>query len=229
VQRFETLDRFDGPEGRLELRRRGARDFLITVDGRVLMTSTGHRSEDALATSACAALGGRPRPRVLIGGLGMGYTLRAALDALPREATVVVAEISPQVVTWCRGPLAILTDSAVNDRRVKVEIADVAETIAEARGLDAIILDLYEGPHAATQRAADPHYGDEALERVDRALAPGGVLAIWSEEPDRVFETRLRAHGFALRKERPRGGRKHVVYLASRARAAPKRARRFRD
>src|SRR5689334_5748220 len=109
AQRWETI----GVAGPLELRRRGTHDFLITIGGRVVMTSASHRSEDALATLTCAALRARPRPRVLIGGLGMGYTLRAALNALPATAKLVVAELNPQVVAWCRGPLAVLTQSAV--------------------------------------------------------------------------------------------------------------------
>jgi spermidine synthase len=212
VQRWETIERVDTPEGSLELRRRGARDFLITVAGRVLMTSAAHRSEDALATLACAGLG--ERARVLVGGLGMGYTLRAALDALAASARVTVVELNPQVVAWCRGPLAVLTDGALGDPRVTVEVGDVAPALERARGLDAVVLDLYEGPHAATQRRDDPLYGTGAIARAGRALGDGGVFAVWSEEADRGFEERLRAGGFAVEKRRAGGGRAHVVYLA---------------
>jgi hypothetical protein len=230
ARRWETLDRVATAEGTLELRRRGADDFLITVGGRVLMTSQAHRSEDALARRACAALGARAslapqagraddsrargRPRVLVGGLGMGYTLRAALDALPAAAAVTVVEINPRVVDWCRGPLAALSGGALDDRRVTVEVGDVADAIAAARGLDALVLDLYEGPHAATQGPADPLYGTAALGRTARALAPGGVFAVWSEEADRAFEQRLRSAGFSVDKQRLSGGRAHVIYLA---------------
>ncbi|HEY3358351.1 MAG TPA: spermidine synthase [Polyangia bacterium] len=213
---WQTLERVETPAGPLELRRRGARDFLITIAGRILMTSAAHRSEDALAVRACAAVAARPAPRVLVGGLGMGYTLRAALDALPAAAAVTVAELNPQVVAWCRGPLAALSAAALDDARVTVAVADVTAVIAAARGLDAIILDLYEGPHAATQGAADPLYGAAALARVARALTPGGVFAVWSEEPDRPFEARLRAGGFSVEVHRARGGRAHVVYLSQR-------------
>ncbi len=212
---WQTLDRVDTAEGALELRRRGERDFLITIAGRVLMTSGAHRSEDALARLACAGLSKRERPRVLIGGLGMAYTLRAALDVLPPSAEVQVAELNPQVVSWCRGALAELTAQAVEDPRVTVRIVDVSVAIAQARGLDAILLDLYEGPHAATQRAgADPLYGDAALERTAAALRPDGIFAVWSEEADQPFEMRLRRQRWPLVIERLGGGRTHVVYVA---------------
>jgi spermidine synthase len=216
---WETLETVVTPEGPLELRRRGEGDFLIVIAGRVLMTSAARRSEEALATLACAQLAAGASPRVLIGGLGMGYTLRAALDALPAPAKVVVAELSPEVVTWCRGPLAPLTGAAVDDPRVTIELADVAHVIARAApgSLDAIILDLYEGPHAATQRRDDPFYGPAALARSRAALAPRGVLAVWSEEPDTFFEHRVTAAGFTTAKHQAgKGGRSHTVYLGIR-------------
>ena len=184
------------------------------------MTSAHRRSEEALATLACAGLAGRPGPSVLIGGLGMAFTLRAALDVLPPAARVVVAELNPEVVAWCRGPLGALTGGAAADPRVKLEVADVARLIAGAPAgeYDAIVLDLYEGPHEATQRAGDPFYGSAALARTHAALAPGGVLAVWSEDPDQAFEQRLAAAGFEVRTHRAgRGGRSHVVYLGVRA------------
>jgi len=215
MQPWRTIDRVETPEGPLELRQRGERDFLITVAGRILMTSVAHRSEEALARIACAPLTG-PRPRVLVGGLGMGYTLRAALDHLPAGAEVVLVDLNPAVVAWCRGPLTLLTAGAIDDPRVTVEIADVARIIAAAPPgrYDAILLDLYEGPHQATNHAHDPLYGAAALERTARALRPGGVLAIWSEELDRPFERRLAAVGFRVQTHRTRGGRTHVIYEA---------------
>lgn len=218
---WETLDSIATAEGRLELRRRGEGDFVITVGGRVLMNSALHLTEVAVATSACERIAGREKPRVLIGGLGMGYTLRAALDALPRKARVVVAEIEPAIVRWCRGPLAGLTKSAADDPRATITLADVSAVISEAprASLDAIILDLYEGPRAATQGREDPFYGPRALERTRAALAPGGVFAVWSEDPDPAFAKRLRAAGFSVETSRPgRGGPRHVVYLAIRSR-----------
>ncbi|MGH0034792.1 MAG: spermidine synthase [Myxococcota bacterium] len=210
--------------GEYELRRRGApedRDFLLLVDGRVLMNSRAGRSEIALAELACGAIADRPAPRILIGGLGMAITARAALDALGPDAHVDVAEIEPIIVDWCRGPLAVVSDDALADPRLAVDVTDVAEKIAST-GLrdpyDAILLDLLEGPHAGTDAEDDPLYGRSALARTRDALAPGGVLAVWSEDPDRGFEARLRALGLELELHRPgRGGRRHAVYLARRA------------
>ena len=215
---WETLDAVETAEGRLELRRRGERDFVITVGGRVLMNSALHLTEAAVAAMACRRVADREKPRVLIGGLGMGYTLRAALDALPGRSRIIVAEIEPAIVRWCRGPLAGLTDGAVDERRVSVQMADVAEVIggaAKTALFDAVILDLYEGPRDATQARDDPFYGPRALERTRAALAPGGVFAVWSEDADPAFARRLRSAGFAVETLRPgKGGPRHVVYLA---------------
>ncbi len=217
---WKTLDTIATHEGALQLRQRGEREFLITIDGRVLMTSHDRRSELGLATLACKGLAGGPR--VLIGGLGMAYTVRAALDALPPGAELVVVELTPAVAAWCKGPLAPLTDGAVNDRRVKIVIGDVARVIAKAPRdhYQAIILDLYEGPHAATQRTDDPFYGSEALSRSRAALAPGGVLAVWSEDPDPAFKRRFE-HGFDVATHRIGTVRKHVVYLGRKPAAPP--------
>lgn len=215
---WRTIAQVETPEGRLELRQRGERDFLIVIDGRVLMTSVAHSSEDELARLACEPIRDRKRPRVLVGGLGMGYTLRATLDQLPRSASVRVVELTPEVAAWCRGPLAPLSNRALEDERVREEIADVAEVIARTRPgtYDAIVLDLYEGPHG--NRRSHPLYGDEALERTAAALTPGGVLAVWSEESDRPFEERLRLAGFETRFTRiKRGGRAHVIYTGQRS------------
>jgi spermidine synthase len=217
---WKTLATVATAEGALQLRQRGAREFLIVIDGRVLMTSSDRRSEQALATLACEALA-TARPRLLIGGLGMAYTLRAALDVLPAVAEVVVAELTPAVHDWCGGPLAPLTGAAVLDPRVRVEIGDVAHVIAGApRGhYDAIILDLYEGPHAATQRTDDPFYGRAALLRCHAALAPGGSLAVWSEEVDEPFARRFAAAGFEVATHRIGTTRTHSVYLGRRGRS----------
>lgn len=217
---WETLDAVETGEGRLELRRRGERDFLITVGGRILMNSSWHRSEIAVAQLACRLLAGRSKPRVLIGGLGMGFTLRAALDELPRTARITVGEIEPAVVRWCRGPLSGLTRQAVEDPRVDIVLADAAGLIARAAAddagrLDAIVLDLYEGPRTATQAREDPFWGPAALRRTRQALAPGGIFSVWSEDPDTAFEKRLAAAGFRVERRRPEsGGPRHAVYLA---------------
>ena len=215
MRAWETLDAVETDEGRLELRRRDERDFVITVAGRVLMSSMAHLTEVAVAEMACAEVARRERPRVLIGGLGMGFTLRAALDALPRSGRVVVAEINEAVVRWCRGPLAPLTDDAARDLRARIVLQDVAEVISDGPPFDAIILDLYEGPRTATQGREDPFYGPAALKRTREALTRGGVLAVWSEDPDAAFEKRLRQGGFDVERRKPgRGGPRHTVYLA---------------
>jgi len=229
---WQTVDRAETPEGTLELRRRGDpeesgdAEYVITIGGRVLMNGGAHQSEDALAELACRPLSDRARshpPRVLLGGLGMGYTLRAALDVLPRSARVRVAEIDPVIVRWCHGPLAPLTGSAVDDPRVTIEIADVAAVLARAarspeEKYDAIVLDLYEGPREAHGGRDDPVWGERALATTRDALLPGGTLAVWSEDPDAAFEKRLAATGFQVERRRPgKGGPRHVVYLARRA------------
>jgi len=223
---WQRLDRVDTEEGVLELRMRGETDFLILVDGRVLMQSVAHRSELELAVVACRPLHDATRPRVLVGGLGMGYTLRAALDELPATAEVTVAELTPRIVEWCRGPLARLTAAAVDDPRVRLHVGDVAEVIARtpaATRWDAIVLDLYEGPYVATGRKDDPVFGKAALARAKAALAPTGVLAIWSEDHEQAFERRLQELGLSVEvRSSGRGGRRHVIYVA---RHAPARAR----
>jgi len=219
AQPWQTIDKIDTVDGLLELRKRGADDFLILINNRVLMNSSANRSEKTLGAQACAALPVRPKPRVLIGGLGMGLTLRATLDALPASAQVVVSELNPITVTWCRGPLAELTNHAVDDSRVSVVIDDVSKVIAAAsvktEKFDAIIIDLYEGPHAKTDARNDPFYGSRALEKTAAALSTGGVFAVWGENPDAGFEKRLAKAGFVIERLRPgKGGLRHVVYVA---------------
>lgn len=224
---WETLDQQTTPDGMLELRRRDADDFLILVAGRVLMNSRASVSEEELGRWVCAGL--PPGSKVLVGGLGMGMTLRAVLDSLPADCDVTVAELHPVIVEWCRGPLAELTGSAVTDPRVTTKISDVAECIREAseedrRGrrngegaYDAIVLDLFEGPHARTDPSRDPLYGQQAIERTWHALSPGGVLGVWAEAPERQFEARLKRQGFVVETRRPgRGGLRHWIVLARR-------------
>jgi len=215
---WTTLATADTPEGRLELRQRGKHDFLIVIGGRVLMASASRSSEEQLATRALAEVAA-PSPRVLIGGLGMGFTLRAALDALPATAKVTVAELDPTIVAWCNGPLAPATKHAVGDRRVTLQLGDVAAVIAAAApgAYHAIVLDLYEGPNAASQARDDPFYGPTALARTRAALAAGGVLGVWSEDADAPFAKRLAAARFAVTTHRiGTGGRRHVIYLGRR-------------
>jgi spermidine synthase len=180
------------------------------------MNSFSRSSEEKLSQLAVDRLGDRPPQRVLIAGLGMGFTLRALLDRAPPSAQVTVAELNPVVVEWCRGPLGPATDDAILDKRVHVEIKDVAEVIAGAApgSFDLILLDLYEGPNAASQSADDPFYGPAALARTHRALAKGGVAGIWSEDADAAFAHRFGAAGFAVTKHSLKSGAsRHVVYL----------------
>lgn len=219
AQPWKVLQSIGTSDGILELRQRGERDFLITVNGLVLMNSSLHRSEVALGEVACGHLKQADAPRVLVGGLGMAITLRAVLDQLPEKSSVLVAELNPVVLEWCRGPLAPLTAGAASDPRVTVEVANVADVIrrsAMQKGLfDAIVLDLYTGPHAKTDKVADPLYGDIAIEMTRSALKPGGVFAVWGENYDQGFDKRLRQAGFSVTCDRPgRGGLRHVVYLA---------------
>lgn len=215
---WTTVDRVDTAEGPLELRQRGEKDFVITVAGRVRMSSAEHRTERIVADVACQRLAGLAAPRVLLGGLGMGFTLRAALDSLPAAARATVVELNPVIERWCRGPLAVLTNNVLDDPRVTLVVGDVAKQIriATAPALwHAIILDLDEGPHAASESLEDPFYGYNGLTLSKRALLPGGILAVLSEERDRAFEERLATVGFsAERVPPPTAGARHIVYLA---------------
>ena len=221
AQPWKTIESVATDEGILELRHRGERDFLITIGPQILMNSLANRSEVVLGQLGCGQLRESESPRVLVGGLGMGFTLRAVLDTLPATAQVVVAELNPAVVEWCRGPLAALTGNAVGDPRVVVEIGDVAHRIrrsavngGEAR-FDAIVLDLNRGPHAKTHPVDDPLYGSRAIENMRAALKPCGVVAVWGEQYDEGFDKRLRSAGFTVTSDRPgRGGLRHVVFLA---------------
>jgi spermidine synthase len=220
AQPWQTIDKAETADGLLELRRRGRRDFLIMINNRVLMNSSANRSEIVLGDRACKLVASYNGPRVLIGGLGMGLTLRASLDSLPPTAQVVVAELNPVVVNWCRGPLAELNKNAASDPRVTIVIDNVAAVIttslpAASQKFDAIILDLYEGPGAATDAMGDPFYGSHALTRTAAALTRGGVFAVWGENPDAGFEKRLAATEFTVERLRPgKGGLRHVVYIA---------------
>ena len=217
---WKILERAATPDGLLELRQRGPKDFQITIGGMVLMNSAANRSEEALGKLACTGLKA-PAPRTLVAGLGLGFTLRSMLDALPAAARVLAAELNPVVAAWCEGPLAELTASAVKDPRVTVEIADVVHVIRRAatdakQRLDAIVLDLYTGPHARSHPVTDPAYGTTAIAEMKRALNPGGRLAVWGEAANAAYEDRLKRGGFEVTRHRPgTGGLKHVVYVAT--------------
>jgi spermidine synthase len=206
----------DGVE--LSLTRRD-REYVILAAGKSLMSSRMHGSEEALAMLACRAARTRPEPSVLIGGLGMGFTLRAALDLLPADATVVVAELVPAVVEWNRGPLGPLAEHPLKDRRVRIEVGDVAGTLRASRGrFDAVLLDVDNGPAAFTASHNTGLYDDQGLAAAKAALTPGGVLAVWSAWDDRRFEQRLKHAGFTVEVERVRGrlkkgGPRHTIFL----------------
>lgn len=201
--------------GELRLVRRGD-EYLILLAGNSLMSSRRSRSEEVLATLACGRVAARPRPRVLIGGLGMGFTLRKALAALPEAAEIVVAELVPGVVAWARGPLVHIHGRSLDDPRVTIVEADVALSIAGgAEGWDAILLDVDNGPEGLTVEANDLLYGAEGLAAARAALRAGGVLAIWSAHADAPFAARLRRAGFDVEEHVVRGGARHVIWLAT--------------
>ena len=216
------LDRAALPTGGvLRLMRRG-QEFSIKLGVAELMTSRLFGSEEALATLAAEKLQGRRHPRVLIGGLGMGFTLRAALVAFGPEARIVVAELVPAVAAWARGPMAELFGACLDDPRVELAIADVAARIrAPGPPYDAILLDVDNGPEAMTQSDNDNLYSTRGLRAARAALRPGGVLAVWSQGPDAAFAQRFQKAGFAVEEKRvrargARGGSRHVIWLGAR-------------
>ena len=209
----------------LRLMRRG-HEFAIVVDTIELMNSTRGSSEEALAALTCRRISSRPRSRVLIGGLGMGFTLRAALGELEPDAQVVVAELVPAVTAWARGPLAQVFAGCLDDLRVKLVDADVNRLIQSGPGAwDAILLDVDNGPDGLMRRANDRLYDSWGLKRAHWALRPGGVLGVWSGGPDRKFKSRLQRSGFAVDEVRTpasgRGGPRHVVWIATKTDALP--------
>jgi spermidine synthase len=223
VKPWELLGQTRAPDGaELALTLRSG-EYVILANGKSLMSSRMHGSEEALATFACARIriGGREDPRVLIGGLGMGFTLRATLDLLPQNATVVVAELLPAVIEWNRGPLGPLAGHPLKDRRVRVEQGDVAATLRSSPGaFDAILLDVDNGPAAFATSGNAALYRDTGLAAARAALKTGGVLAVWSARDDRKFEQRLRYAGFRVEVERVRarlkkGGPRHTIFLGT--------------
>jgi spermidine synthase len=189
------------------------------ANGKSLMSSRMHGSEQALAALALRRME-VPDACVLVGGLGMGFTLRATLDLLPQDATVVVAELVPAVVEWNRGALGTLAGHPLRDPRVRVEMGDVADTLqSSSESFDAVLLDVDNGPDAFTAATNARLYNDAGLAAARAALKPGGVLAVWSAWEDRRFEQRLRYAGFVVHLERVRGrlkkgGPKHTIFLA---------------
>ena len=211
-----------GDGGKLRLLQRGA-EFSIRLGHNELMNSRVHGSEEALAKIAIAKIGDHTRPRILIGGLGMGFTLRAALRAIGAEARVVVAELVPAVVAWNRGWLAGVSDHSVADARVSIHEEDVSSLIrADRSAYDAILLDVDNGPEALTRKANDRLYDLAGLGAAYAALRPRGLLAAWSAGPDRNFTRRLRKAGFDVNEVRvrargTRGGARQIIWIAARS------------
>ena len=209
-----------GGKAQLKLLRRGA-EFSIRLGAVELMNSRLSGSEEALAVRTCERLAGAS-PKILIGGLGMGFTLRAALGTLAPRAEVVVAELVPAVVAWARGPMAELHAGSLGDPRVTIVEGDVGALIASGPAAwDAILLDVDNGPAGQTRATNDGLYGARGLGAARRALRPGGLLAVWSNAPDAAFAARMRRACFALDEIRVRAnagkrGARHVIWIGAR-------------
>jgi spermidine synthase len=212
--------RVPGADVELRLMRRGA-EFSMMLGGNELMNSRLSGSEEALATLTCRRIEKIKAPHLLIGGLGMGFTLRAALAVLGAEARIVVAELVPAVIAWARGPMAELFGDSLTDSRASIRSADVIEVIhSQASAYDAILLDVDNGPAGLIRKANDALYDIRGLKAIRRTLRPGGVLAVWSSGPDPAFSTRLDDAGFevhevAVRATTKRSGARHVIWFAT--------------
>jgi spermidine synthase len=217
------LDSAPVPGGSSELRllRRGA-EFSIRLGRDELMNSRLSGSEEALATLACDRIRSRKAPRVLIGGLGMGFTLRAALASLGSDAAIVVAELVPAVVKWARGPMIEVFGGSLADPRVRIQESDVGQLIRSGPSMfDAILLDVDNGPEGLTRDSNHVLYDLQGLGAARAALRPGGTLAVWAAKPDLKFTQRLRVAGFdvdevGVRANKSRAGAKHMIWIATR-------------
>ena len=217
---LELIATAKAPDGeQLRLMRRGE-DFMIVLDRNELMNSRMSGSEEALATMTAERLNGRAAQHWLIGGYGMGFTLRAALAALGPHTELTVAELVPEIVAWARGPMAALTGGCLDDPRVAVVLHDVADLIGRARGAyDAILLDVDNGPDALVRAANDRLYAPAGLAAAKAALKTGGVLAVWSAAQDPAFASRLRKAGYAVEEVTVRArsngkGARHTIWFA---------------
>jgi spermidine synthase len=212
--------RVPGADVELRLMRRGD-EFSMMLGQNELMNSRLSGSEEALATLACRQIAEVKRPHLLIGGLGMGFTLRAALAVLGSEARITVAELVPAVIAWARGPMAEIFGDSLRDPRASIREADVIEVIQSApAAFDAILLDVDNGPEGLIRKANDALYNLKGLKAIGKALRPGGVLAVWSSGPNPAFTKRLRDAGFdvnevALRATAKRSGARHVIWYAT--------------
>ena len=217
--------RIPGNDAELRLYEDGGHHSITLAGDGELMSTRRHASEDALATLACGRIAGRRQASVLIGGLGMGFTLAAALATLAADANVVVAELVPEVVHWNRGPLGRHAAEPLGDPRVDVRETDVALVLGtQAHAFDAILLDVDNGPAGLTRGANDWLYSAAGLAAALRALRPEGVLAVWSAHPDRSFAERLRRTGFAVEETTVRAhrgkGARHLIWLGTRTASA---------
>src|SRR5712671_940545 len=225
--------RIPGTDGELRLMRRGA-EFSIKLGTNELMNSRLSGSEAALATLAAKKIEKVTRPVVLIGGLGMGFTLRAALAVLGSKAQIVVAELVPAVVAWARGPMAEIFGDSLNDPRVDIREVDVAQLIERhPLRFDAILLDVDNGPEGLTRKANDALYDVTGLKIAHTALRRGGVLAVWSSGPNAKFSKQLRQAGFAVNEVAIRatgrgGGARHVIWIATNEPTPPSPSRHAR-
>ena len=217
---FELLGQAVSPDNTaIKLMRRGD-EYVLLADGAILMSSRMHASEEALATFACQRARTLEQPSVLIGGLGMGFTLRATLDLLPPDASIVVAELLPAVVEWNRGPLGPLARHPLSDERVQVLTGDVLAILGSSPGqFDAVLLDVDNGPAAFTASSNAGLYDKGGIAEAHAALKTEGVLAVWAAEDDRKFEQRLRDGGFEVQVQRLRGrlkkgGPRHTIFLS---------------
>jgi spermidine synthase len=206
-----------GDGGQLRLKRRGD-EFSIMAGAIELMNSRLSGSEEALARLACDRIRGRKNPKILIGGLGMGFTLRAALAETGNDAEITVAELVPAVIAWARGPLAPVYAGSLDDPRVRIHECDVGNLIGTG-DWDAILLDVDNGPEGLTRAENDSLYGYDGLAAAHRALRPGGVLAVWSSHRSPGFARRLSASGYLVEEvaTRARGkrGARHVIWIAA--------------
>lgn len=224
MQPWIELANASAPQGgTLRLLRRGDEFSIRLEDGNELMNSRLGGSEEALAELALDRLAGRTVPQVLIGGLGMGFTLRAAQALAPADARLIVCEIVPELVDWASEHMAEVFTGCLSDPRVAVKAGDVGAAISEARAtFDAILLDVDNGPDGLTRAGNDALYGRAGLQATRRALTPGGVLAIWSANPDEAFSRRLSQCGFdvstqTVRASRAKRGRRHTIWIAVRS------------
>jgi spermidine synthase len=236
VQPWKIVDRARAPDGKeIVLAKRGE-EWVIRAGGRVLMSSRTHGSEEALASLALGKL--EARRTILIGGLGLGFTLRAVLDRVPVDARVIVADLVPKIAAWNRGPVAHLAGRPLDDARVRLQIGDVAGRIAEAtRAFDAILLDVDNSPSSLVHAGNDRLYGQVGARACLDALKQGGVLAVWSAGPDQRYVETLERTGFAtethsVSARSGAGGVRHVIYIGMkrtdgyRSAPSPRKARR---